>query len=89
MHIDTLPILHMLVTEYNQLVNSLAIPIVPPSFNNDDCSDLSNLCSSIIDETDSEIEVVEEEILVLLILNSKKRERKSRDYTPRENKKRG
>ena len=58
MPIDNLPLLRMLVMEYNQLVNSSVIPSAPPD-DDDANSDFSNLCSTVDDEADMEVEELE------------------------------
>ena len=80
MHIDNLSLVLMLAIEYNQLVNSSAIPTTPPDVDDNSNSDMSNLCSTIIDETDIELEEVETEMIVLL--NSEPRKRKLSECTP-------
>ena len=80
MHIDNLSLVLMLAIEYNQLVNSSAILTTPPDVDDNSNSDMSNLCITIIDETDIELEEVETEMIVLL--NSEPRKRKLSECTP-------
>ena len=72
MRVDSLPLLHQLAMEYNELVISPMIPTAPPDDDHGG-ADLSNLCSTVTDEADMEVEEVEMEMIGLLTIESSKR----------------
>ena len=68
-----LPLLHMLATEYNEVINSAVVPSRPPDMDGDTGCDLGSVGSAGSEDMDMEVDALEMEMVVLLPMETKKR----------------
>ena len=70
---NKLPLLHMLVSEYNQLLNSSVVPSNLPDIDDDAGCDLSSVGSTVSEYLDMEVDALETEMIVMLSMQTRKR----------------
>ena len=68
-----LPLLHMLATEYNEVINSAVVPSRPPDMDGDTGCDLGSVGSAGSEDMDMEVDALETEMVVLLSMETRKR----------------